>query len=156
MTIKGSNQEMDFRKVLKSCKKTEIPVDVDPMLATLVQEPAEGEQWIYEVKWDGFRALVYNNGKSVDIRSRNNKSFNEKFYPLHASVAHLPVSAVIDGEIVALNNKGVPDFSALQTWRSEADGYLAFFAFDILWLNGYDLTNLPLEKRRETLKQVIP
>ena len=62
----------------------------------------------------------------------------------------------MDGEIVVLNNKGVPDFSGLQNWRSEADGQLAYYLFDILWYNGKDLTNIPLIERREILRSVVP
>jgi bifunctional non-homologous end joining protein LigD len=142
--------------ILKGRKKTVMPVDVEPMLATLVSKPSTEGNWIYEVKWDGFRAIAYKNEKVVDLKSRNLKSFNEKFYPLHKAIANLPVNAVIDGEIVVLDKKGMPDFAALQAWRSEADGTLVFIAFDILWLNGQNLMDLPLKDRRKILKESIP
>ncbi|GEO11454.1 DNA ligase D [Segetibacter aerophilus] len=132
------------------------PSDIKPMLATLVNEPVEAEGWLYEVKWDGFRALGYIHGDVVEIRSRNNKSFNEKFYPVYNALQQWGKDIVVDGEIVVLDKKGVPDFSGLQNWRSEADGQLAYYLFDILWLGGKDLMNVPLEERREILRSVTP
>src|SRR5450432_614370 len=137
-------------------KRSAFPSDTKPMLATLVDEPVEEEGWLYEIKWDGYRALGYVTKGVVEIRSRNNKSFNEKFYPVFEALKKWPVNAVVDGEIVVLNDKGVPDFGYLQAWRSEADGQLAFYLFDILWLDGFSVMNLPLNERREILRSVMP
>ena len=136
--------------------KAPFPVDVKPMLATLVDQPFDEQGWMYEVKWDGYRAIGYVNNGEVSIRSRNNKSFDEKFYPVFDALKKSGLNAVVDGEIVVLNNKGVPDFSGLQTWRSEADGQLVFYLFDILWLNGTDLMNVALKERRQILRSVTP
>jgi len=126
------------------------------MLATLVDESFHEPGWIYEIKWDGYRALSYINNGNVEIRSRNNKSFNQKFYPLFDALKQWKVNAVVDGEIIVMNEKGAADFSDLQAWRSEADGHLVYYIFDILWLNGKDLTQLPLTKRRDALQSIIP
>ena len=136
--------------------KSKIPRDVKPMLATLVDKPFDSEGWSYEVKWDGFRTLSYLEKGEVEIRSRNNKDFNKKFYPIYDALKAWKIDAVFDGEITVLNEKGVPDFNALQVWRSEADGQLVYYLFDVLWLNGYDLTQSPLSERRELLQQIIP
>lgn len=154
--VRTGKRNPDIQKLIKKSRKSDMPVDVDPMLAALVNEPVEKGGWIYEVKWDGFRAIAYKNGKTADLKSRNNKLFNEKFYPLHRAISQLPSDAVIDGEIVVLDRKGMPDFATLQTWRSEADGNLAFIAFDILWLNQKNLMDLPLIERKEILKEIIP
>lgn len=132
------------------------PADIKPMLATLVDQPVDEAGWMYEVKWDGFRALGYVHEDIVELKSRNNKSFNEKFYPVYNALKKWAAHVVVDGEIVVLNNKGVPDFSALQNWRSEADGQLVYYLFDILWLNGKDLMNVALKERREILRSVMP
>lgn len=126
------------------------------MLATLVDKPFNEPGWIYEIKWDGYRAISYVNGSSVDIRSRNNKSFNEKFYPISDALKAWKIKAVVDGEILVLNEKGAADFGDLQNWRSEADGHLVYYLFDILWLDGKDLTQLPLKERRNILRSVAP
>jgi bifunctional non-homologous end joining protein LigD len=125
------------------------------MLATLVSDPVGEGDWLYEIKWDGYRALAYMNEGRVDIRSRNNKSFNEKFYPVHEALQQWNINALVDGEIVVLNEEGVPDFGDLQQWRSEADGQLAFYVFDVLWLQGNDVMNLPLEQRHQLLQAII-
>ncbi len=144
---------------------SEFPHDIEPMLATLVDKPPTGPGWLYEIKWDGYRAVAYINHSyknaslaqgSVDLRSRNNKPFNEKFYPLHSALLDWKINAVVDGEITVLNEKGMADFGALQQWRSEADGRLIFYLFDILWLDGKDLTKLPLIERRKILRDVRP
>lgn len=135
--------------------KTPFPADIKPMLATLVSQPFDEEGWLYEVKWDGYRAIAYLNKDEVDIRSRNNKSFNEKFYPIHTALQQLKINAVIDGEILVVNDKGTANFSGLQQWRSEADGELIFYIFDILWINGHSLIHLPLTARKQILHEQI-
>lgn len=139
-----------------AAKKTLLPEDIKPMLATLVDKPFDSEGWLYEVKWDGYRALAYLHKGSIDIKSRNNKSFNDKFYPLIAALKSWKVNAILDGEIVVVNDKGFPDFGDLQNWRSEADGHLAFYVFDILWYDGMDKMHLPLTERRALLKKILP
>ncbi|MFN2438646.1 MAG: DNA ligase D [Chitinophagaceae bacterium] len=142
--------------LIKKGRKSQFPEDIKPMLATLVDKPFDDEGWLYEVKWDGYRTIGYINKNGVEIRSRNNKSFNEKFYPVYEALKKWPINAVVDGEIMVLNDQGVPDFSDLQNWRSEADGHLILYLFDILWLDGYDLMGLPLTERREILRSIAP
>lgn len=127
-----------------------------PMLATLVDKPFDEPGWLYEIKWDGYRAIAVLNGKTANLVSRNRKSFNDKFYPVFEAVSAWNVNAVVDGEIVVLNDDGLSDFSALQGWRSEADGALIFYVFDLLWLNGHATTDLPLMERRKLLKRLMP
>ncbi|MGN6508010.1 MAG: DNA ligase D [Chitinophaga sp.] len=132
------------------------PANIQPMLATLTDRPFDREGWLYEIKWDGYRAIAFMQKGAVELRSRNNKSFNEKFYPIYAALEKWGLQAVVDGEIVVVNEQGTADFSALQQWRSEADGELLYFVFDLLWYAGKDLTGLPLSARREQLKKLIP
>jgi len=136
-------------------KKMKFPSTIAPMLATLVDKPFDEEGWIYEVKWDGYRAIAFLQSDAVTLKSRNNKSFDEKFYPVHKALQELNCNAVVDGEIVVVNDKGLTDFGKLQNWRSEADGELKYYLFDILWLNGSSLMELPLIDRRALLKEHI-
>jgi bifunctional non-homologous end joining protein LigD len=136
--------------------KAPFPIKLLPMLATLVDKPIDQEGWIYEVKWDGYRALAMKNKNHVELKSRNDKSFDEKFYPVHAAVLEWNINAVVDGEIVVVDENGISDFGALQNWRSEADGALLYYVFDLLWLEGKDLMGLPLIERREILRKIIP
>ncbi len=142
--------------VIQGAKKAPFPKEISPMLATLVDSIPEDKNWIYEIKWDGYRCVALCNGEKVDLISRNKKSFNEKYYPLHQALKKLKLNAVFDGEIVVLTEEGLASFEGLQNWRSEADGFLIYYIFDILWLNGYDLRNLPLKQRKTILKTALP
>jgi bifunctional non-homologous end joining protein LigD len=141
---------------LSSATKKPFPKTASPMLATLVNKPFDEPGWIYEIKWDGYRALAMCNKKEVNLISRNNKSFNDKFYPVYEAVKAWGIYGIIDGEIAVINDKGVTNFGSLQNWRSEADGELMYYVFDILWLDGHDLTELPLIERRKILKSQLP
>ncbi|WP_029280090.1 DNA ligase D [Pedobacter borealis] len=155
-TSVGNDLKIDVNSILKKASKTAIPKGVKPMLATLVDEPFDDPNWQYEVKWDGYRALAFINKGKVDLFSRNNKSFNEKFYPIYDLLLTWKVNAVFDGEILVLNNKGVSNFGSLQNWRSEADGELVFYVFDILWYEGKNLMDLPLYQRQAILNDILP
>ena len=148
--------DKNIKEILKKAQPTPMPKNIEPMLATLVSEPINEPEWVYEMKWDGYRAVAYIKNNKVDICSRNNKSFNQKFYPLHEALEQWNINAVVDGEIVVVNEQGLPDFSGLQLWRSEADGQLFYYLFDILWLEGYSVMHLPLEERKQLLKCIIP
>lgn len=133
-----------------------MPADVKPMLATLFKEPFNEPGWTYEVKWDGYRALAYVNDRKAELTSRNNKSFTEKYYPITAAMERWDFNAVLDGELLVIKKNGKADFGALQNWRSEADGDLIYYAFDLLWYNGRDMTRLPLSERQAILKDILP
>ena len=146
----------EFDRILKDAPRTEIPRYLKPMLATLVGKPFNSEGWICEVKWDGYRALAFCDSKNTELRSRNDKSFNDKFYPLTEALQKWNVKAVVDGEIIVVDERGASNFSALQTWRSEADGEIIFYVFDVMWYNGRDLTGFSLMERRIILENILP
>ena len=133
-----------------------MPTGLKPMLATLVDEPFSDANWQFELKLDGYRALAYIHQGKVDLRSRNDNSFNKKFQPIHEALTEWPVDAVVDGELVVLNEHGVPDFNGIQQWEKKKQGQLVFYVFDLLWLDGMDITREPLSIRRECLKQLVP
>jgi bifunctional non-homologous end joining protein LigD len=149
-------KNIDTEALLKQAPATKMPVKVKPMLATLVDAPFDDGEWQYEVKWDGFRTLAYINDGEVDLLSRNNKSFNDKFYPITNLLQSWKINAVLDGEILVLNDKGISKFGDLQNWRSEADGALILYVFDLLWYDGKNLMSLPLSDRQAILKSVLP
>ncbi|WP_025146670.1 DNA ligase D [Pedobacter jeongneungensis] len=152
----GDNKTIDVKAILKKAPKSAIPKNIKPMLATLVDEPFDDPNWQYEVKWDGYRALAFINKGKVELFSRNNKSFNEKFYPIYDLLNEWKINVVLDGEILVLNDKGISNFGSLQNWRSEADGELVFYVFDILWYEGKNLMELPLDERQAILNDVLP
>ncbi|MGN6267523.1 MAG: DNA ligase D [Ginsengibacter sp.] len=146
----------ELNNLLSGAKKENFPQKMEPMLATLVNKPFDEPGWIYEVKWDGFRALAFLNKGQVHLDSRNSKSFDEKFYPIYNELKKFKVDAVLDGEIVSLRENGKADFNSLQGWRSEADGILIYYVFDILWYQGKSLVELDLIQRRKILSAVLP
>ncbi|MEO5968147.1 MAG: DNA ligase D [Ferruginibacter sp.] len=154
-----SKSENDLSKVvsqiLSAAPKGKFPITIKPMLATLVDAPFDDEDWFYEVKWDGYRAVAFMNKGKISLKSRNDKSFDEKFYPIISALKNLKINAVLDGEVIVLNENGISDFGDLQNWRSEADGELCYYVFDILWLDGKDLHQLSLKERRKILESVI-
>jgi bifunctional non-homologous end joining protein LigD len=147
---------MPSKKAARRTGFSNVPADIPPMLATLVDQPFDSDDWVYEVKWDGYRCIAYVLLGNTELRSRNNKSFNEKFYPIYDAFKAWQTNVILDGEIVVVNEQGISDFGALQGWRSEADGTLLFYAFDILWLEGENLMSLPLTERREKLAAIVP
>ena len=137
-------------------KKALFPKELPPMLATLVDKPPEEEGWLYEIKWDGYRSIAYCHKNKVQLLSRNHKSFDEKFYPVHKALSELNFEAVMDGEVIVQGNDGISNFGDLQNWRSEADGELKYYVFDILWYNGNSLLDFPLIARRKILSNLLP
>ncbi|MEO8795892.1 MAG: non-homologous end-joining DNA ligase, partial [Daejeonella sp.] len=154
--IEENENELNAAAILKNAKKERIPTGMKPMLATLVDKPFDDPDWVYEVKWDGYRSLAFINKGKVELLSRNNKSFDEKFYPIHKILSDWKINAVLDGEILVLNDKGISNFSDLQNWRSEADGELVFYVFDLIWYEGKSLADLSLLERQAVLKEVLP
>ncbi|QEC53530.1 bifunctional non-homologous end joining protein LigD [Anseongella ginsenosidimutans] len=147
---------LNITALLKKRKRARMPSGIQPMLATAVNEPFSDPAWQYEVKWDGYRCLAFLNKRKVELLSRNKKSFTGKYYPLTTILEKWPFNAVLDGEILVINKEGVADFGALQNWRSEADGDLTMYIFDLLWYEGKDLTGLPLKDRHSILKEILP
>ena len=137
------------------------------MLATLVEEPFDDPQWIYEVKWDGYRAVAFIAGGKATLVSRNQNDLTGEFAEIAAALGELRVdNAVIDGEVVALDDEGRPSFSLMQQRTGMTSPGkrgpknralpIVYYTFDLLYLNGYNLMGIELERRKELLKQVVP
>lgn len=151
-----SQKKTNIQALLKNTPKQKFYSHIEPMTATLVDKPFDDDGWIYEVKWDGYRAVAFMSNGEVELKSRNDKSFNEKFYPIYDALKELGLDAILDGEVVVLNEGGTANFGSLQNWRSEADGDLVYYVFDILWYKAQDLKDLPLLERKAILKEVLP
>jgi len=141
---------------LEGAPKAPFPHGVEPMLATLVDGPFDREGWAFEVKWDGFRSIAEIRRGEVRLVSRNGKPQNARFPTVAADLSGFPVNAVFDGEIVAVDAKGRPDFQALQNSMRSADGRILYYVFDVLHAAGYDLRGLPLRRRRAILEKLLP
>ena len=126
-----------------------------PMLATLAADVPTGEGWVFEVKWDGFRAIATIRGGNVDLRSRNDKSFVDRFPTVVRTLerALRTPDCVLDGEVVAVGEDGRATFSAMQQGK-EGTTYV-YVAFDLLEVEGTPLIDLPLTERRERLAELV-
>jgi bifunctional non-homologous end joining protein LigD len=124
-----------------------------PMLATLEHAVPQGPGWLFEVKWDGYRALAYVRGGNVELRSRNDNDLTQRFAGVAKEVAKAvrTPDAVLDGEVVALDDRGRASFSAMQ----QGGASLVFYVFDVLELDGEPLVELPLTERHERLEALL-
>jgi bifunctional non-homologous end joining protein LigD len=137
--------------------KQNIKHPIEPMKATLVDKPFSDQDWLYEVKWDGYRAITEVRGKNIKLYSRSQQDFSHKYLPVMEALKQIQTPMVIDGEIVMLDESGKPDFNALQNYADNpSNAALAYYVFDLLWLDGYDLTHAPLHLRKKLLKTVLP
>jgi bifunctional non-homologous end joining protein LigD len=127
-----------------------------PMLASTGKEPFNHPDWIWEVKWDGYRMMCYIQKNKVELRSRNNKDYTNRFKIIVEDLKKWKHEAVLDGEMVVLDENGNSHFNSLENWYSPANGTLQYYVFDILWLDGKSLLTTPLIKRRAILKKNFP
>lgn len=154
-TAAGLPEEVEM--LVRKGVKAPFPADLRPMLATRVDKAFDHPGWLYEIKWDGYRALSYLRNGKVEIRSRNNISFNEKFEVVKQALEALPFKAVLDGEITAMDEEGKPSFQQLQGYMKYGKkARLVYAVFDLLWYNGRDYRDLPLEERKSILAALLP
>jgi bifunctional non-homologous end joining protein LigD len=151
---------------MKKSGKTPLPKINQPMLATLADEPFDNPNWIFELKLDGIRAVVEKNGTKLEMWTRNGKTLTHRFPTLARALADIAAdTAVLDGEIVALDEEGQAHFGLLQPRIhlsrakdiAAADEHLPvyFYAFDLLYINGYNLMKFPLVERKAVLSKLI-
>ena len=145
------NTSLDLTKYPKQAA----PWQVKPMLCTLVEKPFDGDEWLFEVKWDGYRAIASRHGKAIELYSRNDKDFSITYAPITEALRTLKDDVILDGEIVVTDKEGVSHFEWLQGWQRNPRGSLQYHAFDILWWNGRDIRSMPLRKRKDILKIVL-
>jgi len=122
----------------------------------LKEEPFDSKDFIFEIKLDGYRAVAEVQNGEVELYSRNGLSFNHKFAPIVAELKSIKHNVVLDGEVVILNEEGVTSFQLLQQYEEAPSPNLYFYVFDIIHLNGFDVTGLPLLDRKKILKEMLP
>ncbi len=134
--------------------KVAFPSIIKPMLATLTKEPFDNEEWIYEVKWDGFRVIAYIQQGIVRLLSRSGQNYTTNYPTVVEDLSKLKHDAIIDGELVLIDESGKPNFDELQ--RYDGSFPIIYYAFDLLWLDGEDSTRLSLVQRKELLANILP
>lgn len=142
---------------LYGARRGAIPSFIAPQLATLVKEPPTGDDWLHELKFDGYRMLCHIDRDQVRFLSRNGKDWTGKFPNLTLGVKALPAkSAIIDGEVVIFERDGRPSFQKLQhAIGSGGNTRFSFVAFDLIYLDGLDLTRVALDDRKRVLKALF-
>ena len=135
--------------------KAKMPRHVKPMLASLVAQPFDRPGWFFEVKWDGYRAIAEVDRHGVAFYSRNHKSFEHRFAPVVQALRDLGHEAVLDGEVVVVDEAGRSHFQLLQNYQKTGEGRLLYYVFDLLYLDGRDLRGLPLKRRKELLQGML-
>lgn len=134
--------------------KKAMPKTVKPMLCTLTKEVVSDEDYLYELKWDGYRIISYIDDGKVRMDSRSALDYTKKYPPVAKALKNLGHDIVVDGEVVVFNEEGKPYFDALQLYNGH-DTPINYCVFDILWLDGYNLMELPLTDRKEILKELV-
>ncbi|GEO10837.1 non-homologous end-joining DNA ligase [Segetibacter aerophilus] len=129
---------------------------IPAMLAKDTDTPFSKEDWIYEMKWDGYRAIAEVNKGKVKLYSRNGNSFLSNYPDVVDALSKLKVNAVFDGEVVVLNEEGNPDFQKLQHYEQFRNYPLQYYIFDLLELNGKKLYSTPLIERKKLLEETLP
>jgi bifunctional non-homologous end joining protein LigD len=144
-------------RAIEGAAPGKLPAKAEPELATLVDRAPEGDDWVHEIKFDGYRLLARFDGREVQLLTRNGKDWTDRMPGVASALAELGVSeALLDGEVVVLNERGLSDFQTLQNSLSEGNSAtLTYYAFDLLHLDGTDLTGAPLAERKQLLRRVL-
>jgi bifunctional non-homologous end joining protein LigD len=136
--------------------KANYPGFIDPALATSITKVPSGDRWIHEIKFDGYRVQVHLRDAAVKVFTRRGNDWTNRFRKIASDAWHIGAgSAIIDGEVVAPAADGTTDFSVLQNELKGRSNKIVMVAFDLLYLNGYDLRKLPLFERKALLKKII-
>jgi len=144
-------------KNLPGARKVPMPEFVPPQLATLIDKPPSGDEWFHELKFDGYRLLCHLEGRQVRFWTRNRKDWTAKFANVGKAVKALPVkTAILDGEIVALDEAGRASFQRLQQSINKGGGSgLIFHIFDLIYIEGFNITRCPLRERKRVLAELL-
>ena len=136
--------------------KAPFPGFVEPALATSIEKAPNGERWIHEIKFDGYRVQVHLANTEVKVFTRRGHDWTNRFKKIASDAWHIDAgSAIIDGEVVAPAPDGTTDFSVLQNELKGRSTKIVMVAFDLLYLNGHDLRKLPLIERKALLKKLV-
>lgn len=127
---------------------------IKPMLATLVVDPFDDSEWIFEIKWDGYRALAEISNNFVSLYSRYGNPFKEAFKEVYENLKQLHLRAIFDGEIVVFDDKGRVSFEMIQNYKQLGEGHLVYVIFDLLSLDGQSLMQKELIERKKMLENL--
>jgi bifunctional non-homologous end joining protein LigD len=141
-------------EVKNSSPKPKQPAHIEPMLCTLSREVEQRDTFLYEMKWDGYRIISYVHGGTVRMDSRSGLDYTSKYPPVAKALKQLKVDVILDGEVVVFNAQGLPDFDALQKYNGH-NTPIKYCVFDLLWMNGQSIMEMPLTDRRSLLELLL-
>lgn len=144
------------KKEINNGESRKLTEYVKPMLARETNTPFSSKEWIYEIKWDGYRAIAEVNKTNAKIYSRNGNSFNTTYPIVLNALEKLNIQAVLDGEIVIVDEQGKSNFQLLQHYQTDNNHVIEYRVFDLLSLNGVNTKDLPLVDRKKLLKELLP
>lgn len=155
--LKRNESEFSAEDLEEAEKIKNFPEGWRPQLAALAEQPFDNDDWIFENKFDGYRALAQIKNNKADLISRNGISFNSKYKEIVAALEKVNDDMILDGEVVVEDSKGKSHFQRLQHFgEGPKNGTLKFYVFDIVYFKGYDLRNLELIQRKKILKAILP
>ncbi len=128
---------------------------IAPMLASSARKIFDDPDWVYEIKWDGYRILATIENGTVHLYSRNGLSYNHTFPAIATALGAIPHDVILDGEVVVIDTTGRPNFGALQNYGRDTPGELRYYIFDMLYLNGHRMLELPLVQRKSLLPELL-
>lgn len=140
---------------ITSYPKSKQPWRVQPMLSTSIDAPFDRENWLFEIKWDGYRAIASKYKDSIELYSRNHNDFS-RYKPIVEALDTLSHDVILDGEITVVDPGGISRFEWLQNWEKTSPGRLQYQVFDIVWCDGHDLRTMPLRDRKALLQSIVP
>lgn len=143
-------------KSVRSKGKEKLVKFYQPMLATLSGAAFDDPNWIFEIKWDGYRAIAETGKDEIKLYSRNGLSFKQLYPSLAEELKRIKTEVILDGEIVVFNENNKPDFQKLQQYGETKNGTLVYYVFDCLMVNGKSVMGLPLLERKQLLKDHLP
>jgi bifunctional non-homologous end joining protein LigD len=153
-------------KDLKGAIKRSMPTSIQPMLASITEEPFDDPNWLFEIKWDGYRAIAFIENGSVHLVSRNQNDLTPRYSELRELAKFIKAkNAILDGEVVVLDDQGRPSFSLMQQ-RTGLRGHgrqtaprhdlpILYYVFDLIYLDGYDLRRVALDDRKRVLREIL-
>jgi bifunctional non-homologous end joining protein LigD len=151
-----SNREEIDPSTIDGARRAKMPMSLRPQLATLVKEIPSNPGWLHEIKFDGYRIISFIQSGKLKLVSRNQLDWTRKLPTIVEALKNVPVeSAILDGEVVVLNEKGVSDFQSMQQAFKKGSNAFVYFLFDLLYLNGYDLTLVSLIERKKYLASLL-
>ncbi|MGE3317946.1 MAG: DNA ligase D [Candidatus Berkiella sp.] len=145
------------KSIKNAVPKRQLPKKFPPQLATLVENPPKGDDWLHEMKFDGYRLISVINDE-VKLITRGQQDWTDKFTQLAVAIEKLRLNdTVLDGELVALDEKGLPNFQLLQkAIKDNSTNKLVYYVFDVIYYQGYDLSSLQLQQRKAILEKILP